>query len=65
MRQNIPTEVLTYGPNEMRSVQKSKVQIFSLWNEINKNFIVWPPWLLNLRSVRLLGGPYGFGRTSD
>ena len=22
-------------------------------------------WLLNLRSIQLLGGPYGFGRTSD
>ena len=25
--------VLRYGPNEMRSVQKIKVQIFSVWSE--------------------------------
>ena len=41
-RQNIQTEVLTYGPNEMRSVQKTKVRIFSVWKEqlVNKSFIV-------------------------
>ena len=35
-------EVLTYGPNEMRFVQKTKVRIFSVWNEqlVNKSFIV-------------------------
>ena len=38
--QNIRTAVLTYGPNEMRSVQKTKVRIFSIWNEllVNKSF---------------------------
>ena len=30
------------GPNEMRSIQKTKVRIFSVWNEqlVNKSFIV-------------------------
>ena len=67
IRQNIRTEVLTYGPNEMRFVQETKVRIFSVWNEqlVNKSLIVYPPWLLNLRSIRLLGGPYGFGRTNQ
>ena len=30
---NIRTAVLTYGPNDIRSVQKTKVRIFSVWNE--------------------------------
>ena len=32
---------LTYGPNEMRSVQKTKVRIFFVWNEqlVDKSFI--------------------------
>ena len=40
IRQNIRTEVLTYGPNEMRFVQKTKVRIFPVWNEqlVNKSF---------------------------
>ena len=39
---NIRTAILKYGPNEMRSVQKTKVRIFSVWNEqlVNKSFIV-------------------------
>ena len=38
IQRNIRTAVLTYGPNEMRSVQKTKVRIFSVWNEqlVNK-----------------------------
>ena len=33
LRQNIRTALLKYGPNEMSSVQKTKVRIFSVWNE--------------------------------
>ena len=34
------TVVLNYGPNEMRSVQKTKVRTFFVWNKqlINKSF---------------------------
>ena len=39
---NIRTAVLTYGLKEMRSVQKTKVRIFSVLNEqmVNESFIV-------------------------
>ena len=35
MRENIWTAVLKYGPNEVRSVQKAKVQIFSCIDRTN------------------------------
>ena len=40
--QNIRTAVLKYGPNEIKTVRKAKVRIFSVWNEqlVNKSFIV-------------------------
>ena len=40
--QNIRTTVLTYVPNEMRFVQKTKARIFFVWNEqlVNESFIV-------------------------
>ena len=43
IRQNTRTTVLTYGPNDMRSVKETKVRKFSVWNEqlVNKSFIVY------------------------
>ena len=45
IQQNFQTAVLTYEPNEIRSIQKTKVQVFSVWNEqlINNSFTVKLP----------------------
>ena len=51
----------------MRSIGKTKVQIFPLWTELIGQYKLY--CIANLsfvsRSIRVLGGPYGFGRTSD
>ena len=39
--QNISTAVLKNGPNEMRSIRKTKVQMFSVWKE---HLVVTPIW---------------------
>ena len=51
IRQNIRTEVLTYKPIEMRSIQKTKVRIFSVWNE----------QLVNPKQAGLFADWYGGG----
>ena len=39
--QDIRPQFLTYEPNEVRSIQKTKVQISSVWNEyfVNKSLL--------------------------
>ena len=43
VQQNVWTAVLMYTRNEIRSIQKIKVQIFSVWKEqlVDKRFMEW------------------------
>ena len=56
IQQNFQTAVLAYGPNETRSIQKMKVQVFPVWNKqlVNNSFTVQPPPCI--MCVQYIGG---------
>ena len=65
IRENIWTAVLKYGPDEVRSVRKTKVQIFPVWTEligqqklycIANILFVYENLSFVSRSIRVLGG---------
>ena len=56
IQQNFQTAVLAYGPNEPRSIQITKVQVFPVWNKqlVNNSFTVQPPPCI--MCVQYIGG---------
>ena len=55
VRQNFGTAALTYGSNEISPVQKSKIRVFSVWNEwFADNTVLLQDWICPESFRRLL-----------